>query len=102
MIKLPSQMDQSQITEQMEELSDRRARIEKTVKETVDLIKLDVNKPLGELESSFEFILVTLSKAFKMKPQQAAALLTNTNQYLITVCIKGVKGASYDPVLEWY
>ena len=54
-------------------------------------MKLDAERPLGDLESSFELILVTLSKAFNLKPKQAAALLTNNNQYLVTCCIKGAK-----------
>ena len=37
-----------------------------------------------------------------MSPKQAAALLTNNNQYLITACIKGVKGGKYEPLLNWY
>jgi hypothetical protein len=37
-----------------------------------------------------------------MKLKQAAALLTNNNQYLITFCIKGAKGHNYDPVIAWY
>ena len=37
-----------------------------------------------------------------MSPKQAAALLTNNNQYLITACIKGVKGGKYEPLLAWY
>ena len=37
-----------------------------------------------------------------MKPKQAAALLTNNNQYLIMACIKGVKGGKYDPLVAWY
>jgi hypothetical protein len=47
-------------------------------------------------------ILVTLSKAFNLKPKQAAALLTNNNQYLVTACIKGAKGTNYEPILAWY
>jgi len=37
-----------------------------------------------------------------MNPKQAAALLTNNNQYLITACIKGVKGGKYEPLISWY
>jgi len=28
--------------------------------------------------------------------------LTNNNQYLITACIKGVKGGKYEPLIAWY
>jgi hypothetical protein len=44
-------------------------RNEKTVKEGVDLLKLDSERTLGDLDSSFELILVTLSKAFGLKPK---------------------------------
>lgn len=54
-----------------------------------------------ETESTLELILNTLSKAFGMKPKQAAALLTNNNQYLVHSCVKGVK-SRYEPVIEWY
>ena len=37
-----------------------------------------------------------------MKPKQAAALLTNNNQYLVTACVKGVKGGRFDPQIHWY
>ena len=37
----------------------------------------------------------------KLQPKQAAALLTNHNQYLLHACIKGVKG-KYDQILLWY
>jgi hypothetical protein len=36
-----------------------------------------------------------------MKPKQAAALLTNNNQFLIHSIVKGVKG-NYDPLNSWY
>ena len=36
-----------------------------------------------------------------MKPKQAAALLTNNNEYLLHSIIKGIKG-QYEPILAWY
>ena len=74
----------------------------KKVKDGVVILKLDAEKPLSDCESSLELILITLSKAFNMKPKQAAALLTNNNQYLITACIKGVKNGKYEPLTDWY
>ena len=74
----------------------------KKVKDGVDILKIDADKPLGDCESSLELILITLSKAFNMKPKQAAALLTNNNQYLITACIKGAKNNGYEPLTDWY
>lgn len=71
----------------------------KFVKDGVDILALDSSKAIGECDSSLELILVTLSKSFNMSPKQAAALLTNNNQYLITACIKGVKGGKYEPLL---
>jgi len=37
-----------------------------------------------------------------LTPRQSAALLTNNNQYLVTACVKGIKGGNYLPVLTWY
>jgi len=36
-----------------------------------------------------------------MKPKQAAALLTNSNQYLLHSVVKGLKG-NYDPVIKFF
>ena len=74
----------------------------KVVKDGVDILALDSNKAIQECDSSLELILVTLSKSFNMSPKQAAALLTNNNQFLITACIKGVKGGKYEPLISWY
>jgi hypothetical protein len=52
---------------------------DKKVKDGVDILKLDQDKILTDCDSSLELILITLSKAFSMKPKQAAALLTNNN-----------------------
>ena len=49
---------------------------------------MDADKDPDDCDSSLELILVTLSKAFGMKPKQSVALLTNNNQYLIMACIK--------------
>jgi hypothetical protein len=100
LLKLPSNILTIDIQEQNEEMSEgKRVRIERIVKEGVDLNTLDASKPFCDLESSFELILASLSRAFNMSVRQAAALLTNNNQYLITACIKGVKGNNYEPVL---
>lgn len=53
----------------MEEFSEKRLRIEKTVKDGVDLLNINPEKSLGDAESSFELILITLSKAFNLKPK---------------------------------
>lgn len=64
----------------------------KEVKEGVDILAMDVSKPPSESESSIEFILNTLCRALNMTSKQAAALLTNENQYLIHILVKGIKG----------
>ena len=46
--------------------------------------------------------MTTISIAFELKPMQAAALLTNNNQYLVTSCVKGVKGGNFEPLIAWY
>ena len=40
----------------------------KIVKDGVDILNLDSNKPIAECDSSLEMILVSLSTAFKMSP----------------------------------
>ena len=62
-------------------------------KETVDILSMNVERLPHETESSLELILNTLGRAFDMKPKQAAALLTNNNQYLIHSIVKGIKGS---------
>src|SRR5688500_12939362 len=54
-----------------------------------------------DTESTLELILNTLCRAFNMKPKQAAALLTNNNQFLIHSIVKGAKG-KYEPLISWY
>ena len=62
---------------------------------------MDVNKLPNETESSLELLLNTLCRSCEMKPKQAAALLTNSNQYLIHSVLKGIKGL-YQPLVSWY
>jgi hypothetical protein len=72
------------------------------VTEGVDIVTIQTDRPLSNCKSSLEFLLVTLSRAFSLTPRQSAALLTNNNQYLITACVKGIKGGYYQPVVAWY
>jgi len=62
---------------------------------------MNAEREIADTESSLELILNTLCKAFVMKPKQAAALLTNNNQFLIHSIVKGVKG-KYEPLISWY
>ena len=73
----------------------------KTVKEGVDIMQMDTEKDPSMTESTLEFILNTLCRALNMKPKQAAALLTNNNQFLIHCIVKGVKGR-FEPMINWY
>jgi hypothetical protein len=73
----------------------------RVAKEGVDILSMKVERDPEETESSLELILNLLCKAFAMKPKQAAALLTNNNQFLIHSIVKGVKG-NYEPLLGWY
>lgn len=68
----------------------------------MDIVTIRVETPLTNTNNSLEYLLVTLSRSFDLSPRQAAALLTNNNQYLITACVKGVKGGYFLPVLNWY
>ena len=71
------------------------------IKEGVDILSMNPNKDPSDTNSSLEFILNVMSRWFKMKPKQAAALLTNSNQYLLHSVVKGLKG-NYDPIIKYY
>ncbi len=62
---------------------------------------MNPDRPLVDTESTLEYLLNTLCRAFEMKPKQAAALLTNNNQFLIHSIVKGIKGR-YEPLIGWY
>lgn len=73
----------------------------KKVKEGVDILSMDPNRKPTKCDSSLEIILNTLCRNFKMKPKQCAALLTNSNQYLMHSVVKGLKG-NFEPVISWF
>lgn len=73
----------------------------KPIKDGVDIMAMDINRDPGDTESTLEFILNTLCRALAMKPKQAAALLTNNNQFLTHCVVKGVK-SRYEPMVNWY
>jgi hypothetical protein len=50
---------------------------------------------LSQCKTSVQFILISLSLAFEMKPKQAASLLANNQSILTHLCIKGGKGSDY-------
>ena len=62
---------------------------------------MDASKDPRKANSSLEMILITLCASFSMKPKQAAALLTNSNQYLLHTVVKGLKG-KFEPVVAWF
>lgn len=59
------------------------------------------SKNLDETDSCLEFLLVSFCKHFKLKPKQAAGLLTQGGKYLSHVLAKGVRG-KHDLVVAWY
>lgn len=73
----------------------------KPVKDGVDIMQMDITKDPSQTESTLEFILNTLCRALSMKPKQAAALLTNNNQFLTHCVVKGVK-SRFEPMINWY
>ncbi len=62
---------------------------------------MDASKDPRKANSSLEMILITICASFSMKPKQAAALLTNSNQYLLHTVVKGLKG-KFEPVIAWF
>jgi hypothetical protein len=75
---------------------------QRDVTEGVDIATLQIDRPLADSNNSLEFLLMTLSRSFELTPRQAAALLTDSNQYLVTACVKGVKGGYFQPIINWY
>ena len=59
-------------------------------------------KDLGDTESTFEFILLSLAKSLGIKPKQAAGLLSNNHKYLVHIAVKGMKGQDYSKIQKWY
>ena len=49
--------------------SEKRFKLDKKVKDGVDILGLDASKDIETCDSSLELILVTLSKAFSMSPK---------------------------------
>lgn len=71
------------------------------IKEGIDILTMNSSKDPTDTDSSLELLLNIMCKAFKMKPKQAAALLTNSNQYLLHSVVKGLKG-NYDPIAKFF
>jgi len=71
------------------------------IKEGIDILSMNSSKDPTDTDSSLELMLNIMWKSFKMKPKQAAALLTNSNQYLLHSVVKGLKG-NYDPVIKFF
>lgn len=71
------------------------------IREGIDILTMNTSKEPTDADSSLELLLNIMCKSFKMKPKQAAALLTNSNQYLLHSVVKGLKG-NYGPVAKYY
>jgi len=69
--------------------------------ETIDLNTFDANKDYLNCQSPLEFLIVSLSKIFTMKPRQSVALLSNNRKYLRHICNKGIKG-EFEKISQWY
>jgi hypothetical protein len=48
------------------------------------------------------FIFSSLKKALEMTHNQVGGLLANQYKYLVHICVKGMKGADYTKIIEWY
>jgi len=71
------------------------------IKEGIDILTMNSSKEPTDTDSSLELVLNVICKTFRMKPKQAAALLTNSNQYLLHSVVKGLKG-NYDPIVKFF
>lgn len=78
------------------------SQVEREVTEGVDIVTIQTDRNLNLSQNSLEFLLITLSRSFELTPRQAAALLTNNNQYLVTACVKGIKGGFFQSLFSWY
>jgi hypothetical protein len=59
------------------------------------------SKALTATKSCLEFLIVSFSHHFGLKPKQAAGLMTQGGKYLAHIIVKGLKG-QYEPVVAWY
>jgi hypothetical protein len=59
------------------------------------------SKALTSTKSCLEFLIISFSHHFQLKPKQAAGLLTQGGKYLAHIIVKGLKG-QYEPVVAWY
>ena len=57
---------------------------------------LAMPESLDETLTSAQFILKSLMLAFEMTQNQAAGLLSDNHRFLYHLCIKGLKGGSYN------
>jgi len=64
------------------------------------LIAVKSDKPLSGADNCLEYLLVGISKAFKLNPKQAATLLTENGKYLAQILIKGLR-SDYQVVINW-
>ena len=76
----------------------KKKKIDEPAEGAIDITLIDPLKPLIETDSPLEFLLISVSKAFKIQPKEAAALLTNNNLYMQHACFKGLKG-EFGPVV---
>lgn len=67
---------------------------------TVNLNSINTNKSSSEVRNCLEFLIMTISKVFKLIPKQAAGLLSDENRYVTHILVKGFKG-EVKPVVAW-
>jgi hypothetical protein len=64
------------------------------------LDSLESGKQLNQTTCLLEFLLVSMSQSFGLKPKQAAVLMTRNGHYLAKILCKGLR-KQFVPVLEW-
>lgn len=57
---------------------------------------------LDETLTSAQFVLRSLMVSFEMSQNQAVGLLSDNHRYLYHLCVKGMKGGTFEQVIDWY
>ena len=57
---------------------------------------------LSESQNATIYIITSLRISMGMRQNQVGILLANNHKFFIQLCVKGMKGADYSKLLNWY